>query len=444
MKRLIDARRILIHVAAVLVTTVFALLSLAMKAACFGIELPIIPAIVRNACYSDIAALWGARDLDTHLAPYSGGYDQVTQQLVPGTLEYPTLSGLVIWITASASSSEVAFLLISAAILGTSAILVTLLLRRISTARSWVWAAAPAVILYTVYNWDVLPVLVSVGAFVLVLRPPGGKLTRWHLIGAGTLLGIGGALKLYPLLFVVPLVLWVLFDASLAPATRRWRQSTSAWVFGAASAVILVTNIPFMLHNFSGWAAAFQFQFARAIDATTLSLWWVTFTPFTDIGVPEVQRLMMTASTASTGVAILGLLAYGWFTGKRRGTVNWIGLAAALLCVYLIFNKVNSPQYVLWLIPFFVILRVRSLYVVAYFVADLATFFGWYLWNTSIGSTAEVWHIILIVGVSIRLALLAVFVIMMPRTLPVSSGERVFQGHRHHTVAARKDEALVR
>ena len=216
-------------------------------------------------------------------------------------------------------------------------------------------------------------------------------------------------------------------------------------MFGTASAVILVTNIPFMLINFGGWAAAFQFQFSRAIDATTLSLWWVTFTPFTDIGIPEVQRLMMTASTVSTAIAIVLVLSYGWFTGTRRGTVNWLGLAGALLCVYLIFNKVNSPQYVLWLIPFFVVLRVKWIFVAAYFVADIATFFGWYLWNMNTGSVAEFWHVTLIVGVSVRLALLAVFVIILPKTSPVISSElRTLRSSGAEIPDVRTSESLAR
>ena len=43
-----------------------------------------------------------------------------------------------------------------------------------------------------------------------------------------------------------------------------------------------------------------------------------------------------------------------------------------MLCGFLLLHKVHSPQYTLWLVPFFVLLRVPWGWVVAYLVADLA------------------------------------------------------------------------
>ena len=47
-----------------------------------------------------------------------------------------------------------------------------------------------------------------------------------------------------------------------------------------------------------------------------------------------------------------------------------------MLCGFLLLHKVHSPQYTLWLLPFFVLLRVRWGWIVAYLVADLAMYVG--------------------------------------------------------------------
>ena len=60
----------------------------------------------------------------------------------------------------------------------------------------------------------------------------------------------------------------------------------------------------------------------------------------------------------------------------RRQHYPWIGVSAAMLCGFLLLHKVHSPQYTLWLLPFFVLLRVRWGWVVAYLVADLAMYVG--------------------------------------------------------------------
>ena len=67
----------------------------------------------------------------------------------------------------------------------------------------------------------------------------------------------------------------------------------------------------------------------------------------------------------------------GWRRWRRDGSYYpWIGVSAAMLCGFLLLHKVHSPQYTLWLLPFFVLLRVRWGWVVAYLVADLAMYVG--------------------------------------------------------------------
>ena len=48
----------------------------------------------------------------------------------------------------------------------------------------------------------------------------------------------------------------------------------------------------------------------------------------------------------------------------------------------------HSPQFVLWLLPFFVLLRIRAGWILAYFVADAAIGIGFFRWQYLISSGA--------------------------------------------------------
>jgi hypothetical protein len=70
----------------------------------------------------------------------------------------------------------------------------------------------------------------------------------------------------------------------------------------------------------------------------------------------------------------------GWVRYQREGTFPWVAVSAAMLCGFLLLHKVHSPQYTLWLIPMFVLLRIRWGWIVAYLAADLAMGIGIFRW----------------------------------------------------------------
>src|SRR5919106_176163 len=77
-----------------------------------------------------------------------------------------------------------------------------------------------------------------------------------------------------------------------------------------------------------------------------------------------------------TAVFVLAALAVGWSRARRSGHFPVLEVCAALLAAFLLWNKVHSPQYALWLLPFFVLTRVHIGWWAAYTVADLATYIG--------------------------------------------------------------------
>ena len=60
-----------------------------------------------------------------------------------------------------------------------------------------------------------------------------------------------------------------------------------------------------------------------------------------------------------------------------------------MLCGFLLLHKVHSPQYTLWLLPFFVLLYVPWGWVGAYLLADLTMGIGIFRWLYAFNSGAD-------------------------------------------------------
>lgn len=376
-----------------LLSAVMLVAGYADKARCVGPEFDALgrstpdlyPRMSGDVCYSDIQALWTGREINTHVFPYvHGGYDPATGAITGGSLEYPVLTGVAIWISALPADNDGQFLTSSAVLLGLAGLLVTFLLVRLAGWRSWWWALAPPIVLYAFHNWDLFAVACVVGAFACVYGAergtsvglPGDPGARNQTLAA-VLLGLGGAFKFYPLMFLLPIGLWLALGRTGQP--QQWRAGIVFAAIGAGTYAL--ANLPFALINFDGWWAAFQFQAARPIDATTNSIWYWAARPFSDSDNHAVQSLLSELATLTTAIGLAGCAVAGWWRRRRLGVYPWLQVSAAMLCVYLLLNKVHSPQYVLWLVPFFVLLRIRAGWILAYFVADAATLIGFFRWQ---------------------------------------------------------------
>ncbi|HEX5497250.1 MAG TPA: glycosyltransferase 87 family protein, partial [Mycobacteriales bacterium] len=260
------------------------------------------------------------------------------------------------------------FLAVSALCLAPFGLATGWLLARMTGWRALVWAAAPALVFYGFLNWDLLVTAAFVTAVWCWWR---GRITT-----AAVWLGVGTALKLYPAVFVLPLAV-----SRLAAGDRRG----AARVVAASAGTYLVVNLPFILANPDGWWATYAFQSGRDTDVTTDSIWYWGF-PRLDTG--TVNHLSATLIALAWALA----LAIGWWrsrSGRRAGRqpgsptgggYPWVQVSAAMLCAFLLFNKVHSPQYMLWLLPFFVLVRIRAGWWLAYMAADATLFVGLFHW----------------------------------------------------------------
>ncbi|MBP2475591.1 putative membrane protein [Crossiella equi] len=342
-------------------------------------------------CYSDIQHLWLGREVDRHVFPYLGGGLSEDGQLTGGSVEYPVLTGLFIWAGAVLATNDAEFLLHSSLLLAPFGLLVAWLLGRLSRWRALVWALAPGLVLHAFHNWDLPAVACAVGAVYAVHRGWGREGVTRPLVEramvAGVLLGLGAAFKLYPGFFVLPLALYVLTGGERGrwlPRGRRWDVAGSVRVLLATAVTVALVNLPFAVLGYQGWLASFVFQRERKVDITTNSVWFWAFRPISDPSNVDFQTLVSWLSPTMVVLAFVIALLVGWLRWTVTGEYPWVGVSAAMLCGFLLLHKVHSPQYTLWLLPFFVLLEVRWGWVLAYTAVDLCLGIGVFLWYHAI------------------------------------------------------------
>jgi len=321
-------------------------------------------------CYTDIYPLYFNEGLSAGQVPY-----------VDHPVEYPVLIGgamqVAAWLVHPITNPfvrgreffDVTILLLS--IFFVLGVLATGYL----AGRSRRWTAlgvalAPAVILGAFINWD----LIAMGLAMLGMAAWAAR----RGVLAGVLIGLAVATKFYPVLFLGPLLLLC------------WRAGRlrSFWVTAGSAAVAwLVVNVPVMIINFSGWARFYQLSETRSADWG--SIWYFFETEhWPGVGTTSVHFLNAISSlvflAVCVGIALLIMAA------PRRPRVAQVFFL--VLAVFLLSNKVWSPQYVVWLAPLAVLARPRWGAYLLWQVAEVGYFFAiWaYLITVSVTGTEAV------------------------------------------------------
>ncbi|HEU4481265.1 MAG TPA: glycosyltransferase 87 family protein [Actinomycetota bacterium] len=393
-----------------IVCTLFVAMGYLLKAQCLG------PGnfgarSYKDLCYNDLQPLYGARlfrpaedGTQQRVFPYVDGA-VIDGELVDGAIEYPVLTGLFMYASGLLVEDADAWLRISAVLLAPLALLVAYLLVRMAGARAFMWAAAPALILYAFHNWDLLVVACAVAGFWFWRR--GSPLA------AAVLFGVGAAFKMYPIFFLAPLGLDYLMRGDRKEAIRSVVAGVGAF---------LAVNLPFFVMSPGGWFTTYAFHNQRGPNFDTI--WCVMrdtcrSEPFWEPA--ELNRLTLVL----TVVSFLGVLAYAWSRGRREGTFPGIQTAAALLAVFLLWNKVHSPQYTLWLLPMFALVRVNLAWWVAYSLADLAVYVGVFRWFYEFSANEQDLPALGLMqtGVWARAALLFALIVVFLRSVPATPDE---------------------
>ena len=330
------------------------LLGFLNKAACRSGDWNIYLKQFQAHCYTDIYPLYFQEQLSAGKVPYTGH-----------PVEYPVLIGgamqAVAWVVRPISDPSIrgreffdvtVLLLVAFSLAGT---LATAYL----AGRSRRWTAlgvalAPGLILAAFINWD----LIAMGLVALGMAAWAARRT----VLAGVLLGLAVATKFYPLLFFGPLLLLCL---------RAGRMRTFWPTMAAATVAWLVVNLPVAIAAPAGWGTFYGLSATRPADWG--SIWYYFETerwPF--LGSLNLTWLnLLSAAVFAAGCVLIGLLI---LAAPRRPRVPQVFFL--VLAVFLLSNKVWSPQYVIWLVSLVVLCRPRFWAYAVWQLAEVSYFFA--------------------------------------------------------------------
>ncbi len=284
---------------------------------------------------------------------------------LPGFMEYPVVTGIFAWVTAQPAWSPRSYLAVSAAFFWPLAMFVSYVLARMSGWRALLFAAAPALVLYGLHNWDLLAVAATVaGLWCWWRRSPG-----W----AAFFFAVGACAKVYPAMFVAPLAFEALFE-------RERRSAALTVAVGTGTALLI--NLPFVLANPTGWFATYRWLSRRPPNIDSI---WGLYPSWSFVAASwpiSTLNLLTMGLILLSFVAVFGL---GWRRAVDDGNYPFLQVCGSMLAAFLLWNKLHSPQALLWVLPFFALLRCSVLWWVGYAVLDGVLYLSvFYLGNTTL------------------------------------------------------------
>ena len=253
----------------------------------------------------------------------ANGFPYISKQI-----EYPVLIGFFIQLAGALGKNRIIYYLVTVVLLGAAAVLTTGLLHRLipegNKNRLWrYWIFAPSFLVFSMYNWDILAILFTVAALYFMQK----ERDYWSVF----FIALGASAKFFPILFLLPLFLK--------------RRKIGEWlkIGGIFGGTTLLLNGYFMAYHYDFWSYFFQLNTTRAPNPDSI---WTIFRYFIwPFEISQINAISLILFSAS--------LFYLLWTRRKESPAKLCFIAVLL---FLLFNKVFSPQYILWLLPFFVIL----------------------------------------------------------------------------------------
>jgi uncharacterized membrane protein len=259
------------------------------------------------------------------------------------------------------------FFTITAGILGASAILLAAVTVKLAGKRPWdaaLFAFSPLLLFHIYTNWDMLAAAFT--GFAMLAWARGRPFT------CGLLIGLGVATKLYPLALLGTLLI-------LCLRSRKMRE----WSLALAGTVVswLVLNFWIFWHYRESWLTFWKLNQTRAADWDSLWFQLDKVLP-THIGADGVARSAIAVQAGDTspkllnelvavsliiGMALVALLVVRAHRRPRVPQVLFL-----VLTIFLLTNKVFSPQYALWYLPVVVLAVPRWRLLLVWQLTELA------------------------------------------------------------------------
>jgi uncharacterized membrane protein len=351
----------------------------------------------QDFCYTDIYPLYYQEGLSSGQVPYSGHH-----------VEYPVLIGgamqAVAWLVrnidvAVRGREFYDFTVIGLALCAVAAVVATA--RAAGASRRWqalMVALSPALILNAFVNWD----LIAMALTALGIAAWAARRSVW----AGVLIGLAVATKFYPL---------IVLGALLLVCLRAGRMREFAKAFAAAAVAWLAVNLPVMIAALPGWATFYIFSENRGADWGSA---WYMFEYYSVPGLGNYQLSALNKMSAAALAVAFAAIALLTLAAPRRPRLPQV--CFLLLAVFLMTNKVWSPQYVVWLVPLAVLARPRWWPYLLWQLAELGYFFG--IWSYLIPATtphpivgyqgiSAGWYFTFLAARFLSVALLAAYVV---------------------------------
>jgi uncharacterized membrane protein len=330
-------------------------------------------------CYTDTYALYTNEDLNARTNSKGTATGKVGVPYRDHPVEYPPVLGGLMWVAAEATvfvhpgdgpdvsgAHNKTFFNITALGLALCALISTFTIARVAgRRRAWdatMVALSPVLLMYAFTNWD----LAAVAATGLGLW----AWSRGSPVWAGALLGVGIATKLYPIFVLLALLM-------LCARAGVWRDAAKA-VLGAAIGVVacylpaILISKSFLFpdascasaHKLAGWRWFVSLSQTRGADWGSV---WLVFQHL--FGGDAFGRALNAQPTCGNSPTTLNVLSGACVLVVVAGVGALVALAPRrprvgqiaflLVAGFIVFNKVDSPQYALWLVPLAVLARPR-------------------------------------------------------------------------------------
>ena len=313
----------------IIVALIAALLSFAKFEHCRAVNW-VAPDIDTHMCYSDLPALFGARDLNHHTFPYASGDKSV---------EYPVIMGLVMWGTSlfiSNPSDYRGYFDLNILLIALLLIASTLILGRLKPEYAFLATLSPPVIASLFINWDmwaIVPALLAIYWF---------RERRFDI--SAVALSIAISTKFFPIVIALAISLALVLARELRILLRYLAIVIGLW---------LVVNLPIALTYFDGWKRFFEMNINRPTDLGSI---WLAITKF---GIHDPNLNYLSSMLFVIGACAIGIF-YKSIATTRTQFENLATTIFLLIALFTTVSKVYSPQYVLWLVPFAIVAMTKK------------------------------------------------------------------------------------
>ena len=288
------------------------------------------PDVYVHMCYSDISALYGAREINADKWPYSS---------IENSVEYPVLTGVAMWATGLLIDDPNGYrpyfdlnILIITLLLFAS----IFILWRLKPEYVALFPIAPAVFGSLFINWDIYAVLFALVSLYFY------KEEKLDL--SAIFMGVAISTKFYPgvILFGIALILWN--QKRLKKLLRYIVITSGTW---------LAINLPVATNNLDGWWRFFKLNIERNSDLG--SIWYAS--ALLKFPQPNVNNITIIFFLIALGV--IGVF-YFMVAQSRSDFANLATVAFLTVAAFVTISKVYSPQYILWLTPLAVLAMTKD------------------------------------------------------------------------------------